>query len=169
MMSQHSPIVSIIVATSDNQGIGKDNQLLWHLPNDLKFFKRVTSGHTVIMGRKTFESIGRPLPNRRNIVITRQKDFEADGVTKAASISEALRLTADESEVFIIGGAEIYRQTLPLANRIYLTKVSAQLDADAFFPALSPDEWEIKIAEEYPADEKHVYAYSFIIMNRIRQ
>ncbi len=162
-------MISIIVATCENQGIGKGNQLLWHLPNDLKFFKRITSGHTVIMGRKTFESIGRPLPNRRNIIITRQKDFEADGVIKAASISEALRLTADESEVFIIGGAEIYRQTLPLANRIYLTKVSAQLDADAFFPVLSPDEWEIKTTEDHPADEKHTYAYSFVIMDRIRQ
>ena len=152
-------MISIIVATSENQGIGRGNQLLWHLPNDLKFFKRVTSGHTVIMGRKTFESIGRPLPNRHNIVITRQKDFEADGVTKAASISEALRLTADESEVFIIGGAEIYRQTLPLA----------ELEADAFFPALSPDEWEIKTAEDHPSDDKHRYPYSFVIMDRIRQ
>jgi len=158
--------ISIIVATCENHGIGKNNQLLWHLPNDLKFFKKITSGHTIIMGRKTFESIGRPLPNRRNIIITRQKGWTADGVEIASSISEALKLTSDEPEVFIIGGAEIYSQTLDLADRIYLTKVSVHLDADAFFPTLHPDEWEIIEKEDHQADEKHAYPYSFIVLER---
>ncbi|HLW50816.1 MAG TPA: dihydrofolate reductase [Sphingobacteriaceae bacterium] len=159
--------ISIIVATSENHGIGKNNQLLWHLPNDLKFFKKITSGHTIIMGRKTFESIGRPLPNRRNIVITRQKGLIADGVETAASISEALKLTSGEPEVFIIGGAEIYRQTLDHADRIYLTKVSVQLDADAFFPLIDPKQWQIIAQEDHAADEKHAYSYSFVILDRI--
>lgn len=159
--------ISIIVATSENHGIGKNNQLLWHLPNDLKFFKNITSGHTIIMGRKTFESIGRPLPNRRNIVITRQKELIADGVEIASSISEALKLTSGEAEVFIIGGAEIYRQTLDLADRIYLTKVAVRLDADAFFPLINPDQWQIITQNGHLADEKHAYPYSFVILDRI--
>lgn len=159
--------ISLIVATSDNLGIGKNNQLLWHLPNDFKFFKKITSGHTVIMGRKTFESIGRPLPNRRNIVITRQKGFAFEGVETASSISEAIDLAAGDPEIFIIGGAEIYRQTLPQADRIYLTKVSVKLDADAFFPPIDPEEWQIAEKENHPADEKHAYPYSFIILDRL--
>lgn len=159
--------ISLVVAVSENGGIGKDNQLLWHLPNDLKFFKKVTSGHTVIMGRKTFESIGRPLPNRRNIVITRQKGLKATGIETATSITEAISLAKEEEELFIIGGAEIYKQTLPLADRIYLTKVSTHLDADAFFPTLNLEEWRIVEQEDHSADEKHAFSYSFMILDRM--
>lgn len=159
--------ISLVVAVSENGGIGKDNQLLWHLPNDLKFFKKVTSGHTVIMGRKTFESIGRPLPNRRNIVITRQKALNATGIETATSITDAINLAKDEEELFIIGGAEIYKQTLPLADRIYLTKVWVHLDADAFFQTLNPEQWRVVEREDHTADEKHAFPYSFIIMDRL--
>ena len=136
-------IISIIAAVSDNNVIGKNNKLPWHLPEDLKRFKEVTSGHTVIMGRKTYESIGRPLPNRVNIVITRNKDFKPKGVKVVHSIEEALSLASEagETETFIIGGAEIYKQALPLANKIYLTRINKNYKGDAYFPELGK-EWK---------------------------
>jgi dihydrofolate reductase len=133
-------IISIIAAVSNNNVIGKDNKLPWHLPGDLKRFKELTTGHTIIMGRKTFESIGRPLPSRRNIVVTRNKDYKADGVEIIHSIKEALDLVKNEDEVFIIGGEEIYKLALPMANKIYLTRINKEYDGDAFFPELGP-EW----------------------------
>src|ERR1700749_3703820 len=121
-------IVSIVVAISQNHVIGKDNKLLWYLPNDLKHFKDITTGHTVIMGRKTYESVGKPLPNRRNIIITRQ-NITIEGCEVVSSIEEAIKLCQTEQEVFIVGGAEIYKQSLPLVNRIYLTIVHHSFDA----------------------------------------
>ncbi len=156
---------SIIVAIAKNHAIGKDNKLLWHLPNDLKHFKDVTSGHTVIMGRKTFDSVGKPLPRRRNIVVTRQ-DISIEGCEVVKSIDAALALCALEEEVFIVGGAEIYRQALHLTDRIYLTIIDDEFDGDTFFPQLSPGEWHEKKREDFEPDEKNKYSYAFITLER---
>jgi dihydrofolate reductase len=156
---------SIIVATAKNHAIGKDNKLLWYLPNDLKHFKDVTTGHTVIMGRKTFDSVGRPLPKRRNIVITRQ-DISIEGCEVVPSIDEALERCENEEEVFIVGGAEIYRQALPLTDRVYLTIIDQEFDGDTFFPELNAEEWTEKERENFEPDEKNKYRYSFITLER---
>ena len=158
--------ISIIVAISANNAIGKDNQLLWHLPADLKHFKEITSGHPIIMGRKTYDSIGRPLPNRRNIVITRNKELGIAGVEVVSSIAEAISLCANENEVFIIGGAEIYKHALPLTDCIYLTVVHQQYEADAFFPELNENEWTTIHQEYHEADEKNSVAYTFSTLER---
>jgi len=158
-------ITSIIVAIAKNNAIGKDNKLLWYLPNDLKHFKDVTTGHTVIMGRKTFDSVGKPLPKRRNIVITRQ-DITIEGCEVVKSIEAALALCAGEDEVFIVGGAEIYRQAIPLTNRIYLTVIDHYFDGDTFFPELNANEWEEKERENFEPDDKNKYYYSFITLER---
>lgn len=160
------PRISLVVAIGRNRAIGRDNQLLWHLPNDLKFFKKTTIGHCVIMGRKTFESIGRALPNRRNIVITRQENYTPEGAEAVPSIEAALLRCENEAEIFIIGGAEIYRQTLPIADCIYLTQVENAPDADAYFPDWSEAQWETTYSESFPADEKHAYAYTFQRLER---
>jgi len=158
-------IISDVVAIAENHAIGKDNQLLWRLPNDLKHFKAITSGHTVIMGRKTYDSVGKPLPNRRNIIITR-KDIEIEGCEVVNSIEAALELCRSEEEVFIVGGAEIYKQSLHLVNRIYLTIVHQSFDADSFFPEINPEEWNETSHEDHPTDEKHSIPYSFITLER---
>ncbi|KQC01903.1 dihydrofolate reductase [Pedobacter sp. Hv1] len=158
--------ISIVVAISANNAIGKDNQLLWHLPADLKHFKEITTGHPIIMGRKTYDSIGRPLPNRRNIVITRNKELLIAGVEVVSSIAEAISLCANENEVFIIGGAEIYKHALPLTNCIYLTVVHQQYEADAFFPELNENEWTTIHQEYHEADEKNSVAYTFSTLER---
>lgn len=162
-----SPRLIAIVALSSNRAIGRDNQLLWHLPNDLQFFKRITLGHTVIMGRKTFESIGKPLPNRRNIVISRQKGYSSNGIEVAHSLEHAIELCQGEEEVFIIGGAEIYRQSLPYVDTIYQTRVDVEINGDAFFPELMEQEWELKILETHTPDDRHCYSYQFIQLDRI--
>jgi|ERR1700743_894017 len=154
-------IVSIVVAISENHVIGKDNKLLWYLPNDLKHFKDITTGHTVIMGRKTYESVGKPLPNRRNIVITRQ-NITIEGCEVVNSIEAALALCSDEAEVFIVGGAEIYRQSLHLTDRIYLTIVHKQFDGDSYFPEIEANEWKETAREDYEPDIKNNLPYSFI-------
>ena len=157
--------VSIIVAIAKNHAIGKDNKLLWYLPNDLKHFKDVTTGHTVIMGRKTYDSVGKPLPKRRNIIITRQA-ISIEGCEVVNSLEAALALCKDESEVFIVGGAEIYRQSIPLTDRIYLTVIDQEFDGDSFFPELDPAEWEEKERENFEPDEKNKLRYSFITLER---
>lgn len=159
-------IVSQIAAMSENHVIGKDNQLLWHMPNDFRHFKNTTAGHTVIMGRKTFDSIGnKPLPKRRNIIITRQ-NISAEGCEVVHSIGDALALCKNEDEVFIVGGAEIYRQSLPVTNRIYLTIIHHNFDGDSFFPEISENEWKEVSHQDHPADEKHAFTYSFITYER---
>lgn len=159
-------IVSQIAAMSENRVIGKDNRLLWHMPNDLKHFKNTTSGHTVIMGRKTFDSVGkRPLPKRRNIIITRQ-NVSVEGCEVVHSIDAALALCAGEDEVFIVGGAEIYKLALSVTNRIYLTVIHHHFDGDTFFPELNETEWKEMSRENHPADDKHAFAYSFITLER---
>jgi dihydrofolate reductase len=158
--------VSIVVAISENHAIGKDNKLLWYLPNDLKHFKEITSGHTVIMGRKTYESVGKPLPNRRNIIITRQ-NMDISGCEVVGSIEAALALCADEAEVFIVGGAEIYRQSLHLTNRIYLTIVHKNFEGDTYFPEIEANMWKETAREDYEPDLKNVLPYSFITFERL--
>jgi dihydrofolate reductase len=159
-------IVSQIAAMSENRVIGKNNQLLWHIPGDLKHFKNITSGHTVIMGRKTFDSVGKPLPKRRNIIITRQ-NIEIDGCEVVHSIKAALALCKNEDEVFIVGGAEIYKQSLHLTNRIYLTIIHHQFNGDSFFPEISRNEWKEVSHENHPADDKNAFPYSFITYQRL--
>jgi dihydrofolate reductase len=156
-------LISLIVAAAENNTIGKSNQLLWHLPNDLKFFKNTTWGSVVIMGRKTFESLNKPLPGRMNIVITRQADWKAEGVASATSLKDALHKAeaANFKEVFVIGGGEIYKEAFHQAAIIYLTRVHATINGDTFFPAIHETEWELVSNEDFEADEKHQYAYSF--------
>lgn len=145
-----------------NREIGIDNQLPWHLPNDLKHFKTITSGHPVIMGRKTFESLGKPLPNRTNIVISRRTDWFQEGILIVGSIKEALKFAKKiDEEVFVIGGGNVYEQTILLADRLELTQVQASIEADTFFPEIDTDVW-IKTDEIcHDQDEKHNYAYCF--------
>lgn len=157
--------ISIVVAISENHVIGKDNKLLWYLPNDLKHFKEITSGHTVIMGRKTYESVGKPLPRRRNIIITRQAIL-IEGCEVVNSIEAALALCADEEEVFIVGGAEIYKQSMHLTDRIYLTIVHKVYDGDSFFPEINKSEWREVSREDHQPDEKNAIPYSFITLER---
>ena len=158
-------IVAIIVAIGENNAIGKNNQLLWHMPNDLKHFKDVTSGRTIIMGRKTFDSVGKPLPRRRNIVVTRQ-DITIPGCEVVKSIEDGLALCKGEDEVFIGGGAEIYQLAMHLTDRMYLTIIHQNFDADTFFPEIDYKQWKETAREDYQPDEKNPYPYSFITLER---
>lgn len=157
-------MVTFVVAAAENNAIGKDNQLLWKLPTDLKHFKTITSGSTVIMGRKTFDSMGKPLPNRRNIVITRNPDLKIDGAEVTQSLEAALKLCKDEAEVFVIGGAEIYKAALNRTDKIYLTRVHQNFDGDAFFPELDLDKWVETAREYHKPDEKNPIPFSFITL-----
>jgi dihydrofolate reductase len=161
-------LVSIIVATDDRGGIGRSGKLPWHLPEDLQRFKRVTMGKPIVMGRKTWDSIGRPLPGRQNIVISRQAGFDAPGAIVVGSLPDALRAAGDVPEVCVIGGAEIYRLALPLAQEIHLTRVHALVDADTFFPLLDAAQWEEIGREDRPADGRHAYPYSFVKLVRVK-
>ena len=160
--------ISLIVAAAENNSIGKNNQLLWHLPNDLKFFKNTTWGMPVIMGRKTFEAVNKPLPGRFNIVITRQDGWKADGVIVVKDINDALQKAAETNckEIFIIGGGEIYKQAIEMAGKIYLTRVHANIDGDTFFPAIDENKWQIINNEDFGVDEKHAFAYSFQVWTK---
>ncbi|HEX3082037.1 MAG TPA: dihydrofolate reductase [Candidatus Saccharimonadia bacterium] len=159
----------MVVAQARNRVIGRANDLPWYLPADLKHFKELTSGRAVIMGRKTFESIiarrGQPLPNRTNIVVSRDAHFQAEGATVVATPEEALK-AAGSGEVFVIGGGAIFEAMLPMAERLYLTQVEADIEGDAYFPALDPDEWRPTSTEHHKADEKNQYDYAFITMER---
>ena len=162
------PLVSLVVAMDDADLIGADNGLPWRLPNDLKHFKRVTWGKPVVMGRRTFASIGRPLPGRLNIVITRDPGFQADGCTVVHGIGEALAACADASEVMVIGGAQVYRQFLPLADTIYLTRVRGRFEGDTHFPALEAAEWDERCGEEQVPDASNAHAHRFCTLTRRR-
>ncbi|WP_205512451.1 dihydrofolate reductase [Longitalea arenae] len=161
-------LLSQVVAAADNNAIGKNNQLLWTLPNDMKFFKNTTWGMPVIMGRKTYESLGKPLAGRTNIIITRQQQWQPEGVIVVHDIEEAKAAAAatDAKEAFIIGGGEIYRQTLPITQRVYLTRVHASVEGDTYFPELNTADWELLSQLDFTADEKHAYAYSFQVWQR---
>ena len=146
--------LSIVVAVAANNVIGVDGGLPWHLPEDLRRFRQLTMGKPIVMGRLTHESIGRALPGRRNVILSRQDDFLADGCDVVASIEEALELLRDEEEVMIIGGGNIYEQFLPMAQTIYLTRVDADLQGDTFFPELCAEDWELIGRDEYPANDE---------------
>ncbi len=162
-------MLSIIVAAAHNNAIGKDNQLLWHMPADLRFFKEKTMGHPVVMGRKTFESVGKALPKRRNIIISRNPDFSAEGVEVCHSLDEALELLDDTEENFIVGGSEIYKMSLPYCDKIYFTQIEADFEADTFFPSFNPDEWHLTHEERHAADEKNPYNYCFLTYERTKK
>ena len=160
-------ILSLIAAMAKNNVIGSNNSLIWHLPADLKHFKNITSGHTVIMGRKTYESIGKPLPNRRNIVITHSDTFTAEGCEIFYSLQEAVDACLEEEEVFIIGGAEIYKQSLHAADKLYITRIYKEFEGDAHFPEFSLSEWRLLSYYRHHADEKNEHEYSFSEYERI--
>lgn len=160
-------MISIIVALSENNAIGKENNLIWRISDDLKRFKKLTTNHSIIMGRKTFESLPNgALPNRKNIVISRNKNLQLDGTTVVNSLEQAIEICKNESEVFIIGGGEIYKHALAFADKLYLTKVHASFDADTFFPTINSNEWEIISEEKYQAGGKNQYPFSFIDLQR---
>ena len=159
--------ISIIVATARGGAIGKDNALPWHLPADLKYFKSVTMGKPIVMGRKTFESIGRPLPGRQNIVLTRDTSWHVDGVTVIHDIDDVEQALNEEhtDEVMIIGGAQIYAATLTKADRLYITEIDVDVDGDAFFPVVDSNEWQEVSRQPHPADGEQP-GYSFVIFDR---
>jgi len=160
-------MISFIVAMDQNRVIGKDNQLPWHLPEDLKFFKRVTMGHPIAMGRKTHESIGRALPGRENLIITRQRGYKSEDCTVFYSVEEFVEYCRSKSdEFFVIGGAEIFRETFPYVDRLYITYINSTFEGDTFFPDFSLNHWVLTSAEKGIKDEKNPYDYEFRIYHR---
>lgn len=159
--------INLIVAMAKNRVIGIDNKMPWHLPADFAWFKRNTLGHPVIMGRKTFESIGRPLPGRRNLVISRNANWHSDGCEVSGSLAEAFNRCKDNESVFVIGGATLYNEALPLANSIYLTEVDASPNGDTWFPLLDTRQWQERSREHRAADEKNAFAMDFVILDRV--
>lgn len=165
--------ISLIAALTKNRVIGKNNDLPWHLPDDMKYFMQTTKGHYIIMGRKNYQSIPekfRPLPNRTNIVVTRQTAFSAPGCTVVHSIEAGLRLAHDnnEKEVFIIGGAEIYREGFKHAHKLYFTEIDATLEGDTFFPSFDKNQWAELSRRHHPADERHAFAFDFVVYEKIK-
>jgi len=160
--------IAMIAAMTKNRTIGFENDMPWHLPDDLKFFKSVTTGKPVIMGRKTFESIGsRPLPNRPNFVISRQADFTADGVTVFNSVDTALKSLCDCEEVIIMGGGQLYNMMLPKADRLYLTLIDAEIDGDTHFPDWSRMNWKEVSREHHEKDERHAFSFDFVTLEKV--
>lgn len=154
--------ITLIAAAGEHNELGKNNDLLWHLPEDFKRFKSLTTGHYIIMGRKTFESFPKPLPNRTHIIITRSKDYEVpQGCIVVNSLTEALQSCPKEENVFVIGGGEIYQQSIAMADCIELTRVHATFDAEVFFPKIDLDQWKLQYSEHHPKDDKHAYAFTF--------
>jgi dihydrofolate reductase len=162
-------MITVIAAIAKNNALGKDNDLIWYLPADLKRFKKVTTGHYILMGRNTFESIGKPLPNRTTIIITRNKNYSKEGCLTAASIEEAIELAKEEAQLFIIGGAQIYKEIMAkdLADQLDITLVHSEFDADVYFPEIDAKVWKEAVREDFKADEKNVYDYSFISYQKI--
>jgi dihydrofolate reductase len=155
-------MLTIIAAAAENNALGKDNQLVWHLPDDFKRFKTLTSGHYIIMGRKTFESFPKPLPNRTHVIITRQKDYQVpDGCIVVPSLEKAVEISPKNEEVFIIGGGEIYKQSIDIADKVELTRVHTSVEADTFFPEINPEKWNIIFEEHHEKDEKHAFDFTF--------
>lgn len=167
-MKINRPVISAIVAMAENRVIGINNRLPWHLPADLRHFKALTTGHPILMGRKTYQSIGRPLPNRTNIVITRDRSLSAPGCVVVASLEEAVQeaMKSGSGEIFIIGGAEVYRQLMPEIHRIYLTIVHQEIEGDTWFPELAAGEWREAEKIRHEADQENTCAYSFVILER---
>ncbi|MFT5850171.1 MAG: dihydrofolate reductase [Colwellia sp.] len=160
-------LLSMIVAHADNRIIGKDNNMPWHLPADLAYFKKTTLGKPIIMGRKTYESIGRPLPGRQNIVISRDQNYRADGVDSATSVEQALLLAGEVDEVMVIGGGAIYSHCLPLANRLYITHIKADIDGDTQFPEYNTvEDWQLTSSVKLSADDKNSFDVDFCVYQR---
>jgi dihydrofolate reductase len=159
-------VITLIVAVADNGVIGRENALPWHLPEDLKRFKRLTMGKPMIMGRKTFESIGKPLPGRLNIVVTRDTNYRREGVAVVHGTAQALEAAADAAEVMVIGGAELFRLFLPQAGRIHLTRVHGTIDGDVTWPALDIRQWEVIERQRHEADERHAHAMTFEVWEK---
>jgi dihydrofolate reductase len=158
--------ISLIVAMTRDRVIGRQGTMPWHLPADLKRFRALTMGKSIIMGRKTFESLGRILPGRRHIVISRRKDYSIPGAEVVTSLNAALEAAAGEEEIFVIGGAEIYREALPCADRLYLTLIDADIEGDVYFPDFAGNEWREIARIEQARDRDHPYALSFVVMDR---
>ena len=156
----------MIAAVAENNTLGKNNKLVWHLPNDFKRFKSLTSGHHIIMGRKTFESFPKPLPNRTHVIITRQKGYQAEGCLIVDSMEKALAVCPKNEDFFIIGGGEIYNLALPYADKIEITKVHHDFDGDAHFPEINEKEWHLSNSEHHTTDEKHLFEYSYLTFER---
>ena len=158
----------MIAAAGEDNSLGRDNELLWHLPEDFKRFNKLTTGHKIIMGRKTFESFPKPLPNRFHIIITRNRDYQVDHPQCAVvhTLEEALKLVEHEEQAFVIGGGEIYSQALPHCHRIELTRVHARFEADTYFPDIDLKEWELAHEEQHPKDERHKYPFSYLTYTR---
>jgi dihydrofolate reductase len=154
-------MIILIAAVADNLALGKNNDLMWHLPNDFKRFKALTSGHYIIMGRKTFESFPKPLPNRTHVIITRQQNYKPDGCIVVDSIEKAFEICPKTEAVYVIGGGEIYQLALPYADQLDITKVHHNFDADTYFPKIDPSTWQLLQSEKHFKDEKHLFDYSF--------
>ncbi len=161
-------MISIIVAMTENRVIGLQGAMPWHLPDDLKRFKSLTTGHPIIMGRKTYASIGKPLPQRTNIVLTRSA-LDDEGIQTARDLQHALELAANNDETFIIGGGEIYQLALPHTQRCYVTQIHATLEGDTIFPPLGPNQWQLISDEYHPSDDRHAYAFTFQLFERLGQ
>ena len=157
-------MITIIAAIGANNELGKNNDLIWYLPADLKRFKKITTGHTIIIGRNTFESIGKPLPNRRSVIITRNKTYQQEGCDVVHSLEQAIALIKDEEAAFIIGGAQIYKETIEkdLADQLDITQVHQEFDADVYFPTIDNKVWKQDAKEDFSPDEKNKYKYSFL-------
>lgn len=158
--------ISLIAAMARNGVIGNDNKIPWRLPAEMRWFKATTMGKPILMGRKTYESIGRPLPGRHNIVLTRNKEFTAEGCTVVHTVKEAITAAGDEKEIMIIGGAFLYAETLPLADCLYLTFIDADIEGDTYFPSFNIEDWDVIQEDEYLADEKNPYNYRIVVLKR---
>ena len=165
-MKVKQPVFSIVVAMDRRGVIGRDGGLPWHLPADLQHFRRVTMGKPIVMGRRTHESIGRPLPGRENIVVSRSPGYNAPGCRVVGSLSEARAAVPGAAEIMVIGGAALYREALPLAKHVYLTEVHAEVEGDVYFPPLDRAEWQERERQNFAADERNGYAYSFVLLER---
>ncbi len=155
-------MITIIAAVAENNALGKDNDLVWHLPDDFKRFKQLTTGHYIIMGRKTFESFPKPLPNRIHLVITRNKNYKKEGAVVVNSLKEALEIAKTDKQPYIIGGGEIYKQAMPFTQKLELTRVHATVEADTFFPEIDEQEWELIFEEFHAKDERHDFAFTYL-------
>ena len=160
-------MIIMIAAAAENNALGKDNKIVWHLPNDFKRFKMLTSGHHIIMGRKTFESLEKPLPHRTHVIITRQQNYKADGCIIVASMEQALKSCPKEEDCFIIGGGEIYSLGMPYADKLEITRVHESFDADAYFPEIDKDKWKIDTTQFNAKDENHKFDYTYETFTRI--
>lgn len=162
-------MISLLFAMDKNRVIGNNNDLPWHLPADLAYFKRVTMGHAIIMGRKTYESIGRPLPGRENIILTRNKGFEAEGCTVIHTVDDILKLQeTTEDELFVIGGAQIFEEVLPFTDRMYITHIEAEFEGDTYFPEVDEEDWTVISKEKGIKDERNPYDYYFAVYEKAK-